>query len=360
MTDNQPLVSILIPLYNQERYFEKCIRSVCRQTYRNLEIIIVNDGSTDRSPQIARQWASKDSRIKVIDKQNEGTIFARRDGYRVSTGQFLTFVDSDDMLPVNAVDLLVNCMIEQDADIVMGAMTMMLGPLKWANDGYLTFPTNQLVKQPELFEKYYVGFFGKALFQINMCAKLFRKSVIDNALQETELFADDIRRMGEDHYFTMKLFPYAQSMYRIAETVYLYRAGGSVDYFNPHYPELFTLCEKRLELLDEKKYDKGYGPLYGEYVNMVYYHAQQLLQFKQGDKADVIKFFNDELTSRSFIPRLRDYFTQHPTSTHHVNLLIARDYEEMYNEAYRQMRQRCDSLSYRIKRMLMGLMKHLG
>ena len=64
-----PLVSILIPLYNQERYFDKCMRSVCGQTYKNLEIIVINDGSTDRSPEIAQQWAARDSRIKYISKK---------------------------------------------------------------------------------------------------------------------------------------------------------------------------------------------------------------------------------------------------------------------------------------------------
>lgn len=106
---SQPLVSILIPLYNQERYFKACIRSVERQTYKNLEIIVVNDGSTDRSPQMAHDWAARDSRVKVIDKQNEGTSYARRDGYLHSTGKYITFVDNDDLLPKDAVELMVDC-----------------------------------------------------------------------------------------------------------------------------------------------------------------------------------------------------------------------------------------------------------
>ena len=74
MMDKRPLVSVLVPLYNQERYFETCIRSICEQSYDNLEIVVVNDGSTDRSPQILDKWAAKDARIRVINKSNEGSL----------------------------------------------------------------------------------------------------------------------------------------------------------------------------------------------------------------------------------------------------------------------------------------------
>ena len=353
MSVNQPLVSILIPLYNQERYFEKCIRSVCNQTYKNLEIIVVNDGSTDKSPDKAKKWASMDKRIKVIDKNNEGTIFARRDGYRISTGKYVTFVDSDDLLPHHSIELLVKHIEEQNADIVMGAMSMKLGPIQWSNDDFFSFPKDKLIKQPELFKKYYVGFFGNALFQINMCGKLFRKSVIDEALNETELLSSDIRRMGEDHYFTMKLFPFVRSMYRIGNTIYIYRYGGSVDHFNPNYPELFTLCQKRLELLDHYQYEDGYGPLFGEYVNMLYYYGEQMLQFKKGNKSDMVKFFEHELTTRSFIPRLIEYYNQHTTDNEGITLLVSHNYEGMYNHSAKLMHNRCDHWKYKMKRLLL-------
>ena len=109
-----PLVSILVPLYNQERYLDSCMRSICNQTYKNIEIIVVNDGSTDRSPQILDTYAQKDSRIKVVNKQNEGLVNARRDGYREATGDFIAFVDSDDLMPLNAIETLVQNMIQND------------------------------------------------------------------------------------------------------------------------------------------------------------------------------------------------------------------------------------------------------
>ena len=358
--DNKPLVSIIIPLYNRQHLIKKCIKSLINQSYKNIEIIIVNDGSTDNSLAVADQFAGRDKRIRVLNKQNEGTILARHDGYNISTGKYITFVDSDDLLPKDAIELLVNHIEEQQADIVMGAMTMKLGPIKWSNDEFFPFPKGILIKQPELFRKYYLGFFGNALFQINMCGKLFRKSVIENALNKTELFSPDIRRMGEDHFFTMKLFPFVQSMYRIGNIVYTYRYGGSVDHFNPNYPELFNLCQKRLELLDHYQYAEGYAPLFNEYVNMIYFHAQQLLEFKHGSKDDIIEFFKKELTSRSFIPRMKEYFIQMESIDNGINYIICNDYEGMYSHSLLLMHNRCDALTYKIKRTLLWLIERLN
>ena len=91
--DSQPLVSIIVSLYNQEKYLGACLRSVCRQTYKNLEIIIVNDGSTDRSLQIANDLASRDQRVRIVNKHNEGLSYARRDGLLAATGDFVSFLD---------------------------------------------------------------------------------------------------------------------------------------------------------------------------------------------------------------------------------------------------------------------------
>ena len=168
MSVNQPLVSILIPLYNQERYFEKCIRSVCNQTYKNLEIIVVNDGSTDKSPEILSKWASKDLRIKVIEKKNEGPSAARRDGFRHASGEFVTPVDSDDYIPGNAIEILAGHMVSKNVDLVQGSMAQIFGFIKRKHcyDGG-SFPFHQVVSQPELFNKYYLNFFGKGFFSIH-------------------------------------------------------------------------------------------------------------------------------------------------------------------------------------------------
>ena len=93
-----PLLSIIIALYNSEEYIEKCIKSIVEQTYNNLEIIIINDGSTDESLKICEQFQEKDKRIKIYNQKNTGVSSARNTGIAKATGDYITFVDSDDYL----------------------------------------------------------------------------------------------------------------------------------------------------------------------------------------------------------------------------------------------------------------------
>ena len=110
-------VSIIVPVYNVERYLSKCLDSLTNQTLKDIEIICVNDGSTDNSLGILKEYANKDSRIKIIDKQNEGVSVARNTGIEVATGQYLMFVDSDDYLVENACEKALNTIEHNDSDI---------------------------------------------------------------------------------------------------------------------------------------------------------------------------------------------------------------------------------------------------
>lgn len=115
----QPLVSVIIPVYNVERYLAQCLDSVINQTYPNLEIICVNDGSRDGSPDILRRYADEDAWIQVIDKANGGVSQARNDALDCARGEYIMFVDSDDWVEPDACENAVNAMREYDADIVM-------------------------------------------------------------------------------------------------------------------------------------------------------------------------------------------------------------------------------------------------
>ncbi|HFI0794571.1 TPA: glycosyltransferase family 2 protein [Streptococcus suis] len=102
----EELVSVIVPVYNVEKYLVQCIDSIINQTYQNLEIILVNDGSTDNSGKICDEYAKKDSRIKVIHKENGGLSDARNKGLDFMTGEYVTLVDSDDYLEHNCIENL--------------------------------------------------------------------------------------------------------------------------------------------------------------------------------------------------------------------------------------------------------------
>ena len=119
LTIMKPLVSIIIPVYQVEKYLDKCIASVVNQTYTNLEIILVDDGSPDNCPAICDAWKSRDSRITVIHQPNGGLSKARNKGLKLASGEFIGFVDSDDWIEPNMYELLLSALLEAEADIAI-------------------------------------------------------------------------------------------------------------------------------------------------------------------------------------------------------------------------------------------------
>jgi glycosyltransferase involved in cell wall biosynthesis len=113
-----PLVSIIVPIYNTEKYLQQCLDSIVNQSYKELDVILINDGSKDQSLLIAQDYAMKDPRIKLIDKDNEGVAATRNVGLKNAQGDFVLYVDSDDWIELDMVELLVSYSIKHDASIV--------------------------------------------------------------------------------------------------------------------------------------------------------------------------------------------------------------------------------------------------
>ena len=119
MSSNQYLVSVIIPIYNVSAYLHQCVLSVCKQSYGNLEIILVNDGSTDESPILCETFASKDSRIRVVHQKNMGLVSARQAGLRLSEGDYVLYVDGDDWLELYCVEKLITMVEKHHSDIII-------------------------------------------------------------------------------------------------------------------------------------------------------------------------------------------------------------------------------------------------
>lgn len=113
-----PTVSIIVPIYNAEKYLPRCIESILNQTYKNIELILINDGSRDQSGQICDLFAKRDARIIVVHKENSGVSDARNEGIKLSTGEYLQFVDSDDYLDYNMTEMLLDAVQRDESDIV--------------------------------------------------------------------------------------------------------------------------------------------------------------------------------------------------------------------------------------------------
>ena len=119
LQEKKPLISVIVPIFQMEKYLDKCISSIIAQSYDNLEIILVDDGSDDNSPAICDKYQAEDSRVKVIHKKNGGLSQARNYGLRVATGNFIGFVDSDDWIEPNMYELLLSALLDTGADIAV-------------------------------------------------------------------------------------------------------------------------------------------------------------------------------------------------------------------------------------------------
>jgi glycosyltransferase involved in cell wall biosynthesis len=140
-----PVVSVIIPVYKTERYIRKCIDSVLEQTYSDLQIILVDDGSPDSCPDICDEYVKKDPRCCVIHKSNGGVSSARNAGLDAATGDYICFVDSDDMLMTGSIETLCSILVEQGSQYVAGVCL--------TNDGRSVLKTNKQIRTIDIAKK---------------------------------------------------------------------------------------------------------------------------------------------------------------------------------------------------------------
>lgn len=122
--ENMPLISVIVPVYNVEKYIEECLISIKNQTYKNLEIIIVNDGSKDRSIEICKKIINKDKRFLIFNQDNQGLSAARNNGLALANGEYFTFVDSDDYLEINMIESLLESLKDSESEISLCPTTL--------------------------------------------------------------------------------------------------------------------------------------------------------------------------------------------------------------------------------------------
>lgn len=215
---NQPLVSVVIPVYNVEKYIDRCITSVVNQTYGNLEIILVDDGSHDSCPAICDEWAKKDSRIKVIHKENAGAGLARNTGVDNSDGEYVLFVDSDDYIDTETVKRCVSAAQNDGSDIVMFGRTDVKSNGKTEKRPILT--DIYYYKNGEVSEEILSGLFiNQKGFGVGVCGKLFNLDIIKkNGIR----FHSERELLSEDAFFLVELFSHISSVSIVPENYYYY------------------------------------------------------------------------------------------------------------------------------------------
>lgn len=273
-----PYISVIVPVYNAEKYLREAIESVINQTYQNWELILVNDGSTDNSAEICDEYAWKDKRIQVIHKSNSGGAKSRQEGLEKSIAPLVTFMDADDYLEPIALEYLLIKQRKTDADII------------WADCQSIYEDGKKYLFQRPNFEDQEITFsmaLRDVLTYSTLCsiwAKLYKREIIINC----PFIATKI---GEDVLWLLKLLPQTEGrILRTSEKIYNYRIlGQSQSHGNSKnlITETYFFINKLDEFSAENRTDNEYNP----YLSYCICFNIEFILKKQG----IIKNLDEEL-----------------------------------------------------------------
>ena len=212
-------ISIIVPVYNVEKYIDKCLQSLTQQTHKNLEIMLIDDGSPDNSGKICDEWAKKDNRIKVIHKENGGVSSARNLGLEVVTGEYVAFVDPDDYVDLTMYEKMLKSATENNSDMVLCGFKYVF------EDGSekLLVETNLNKVNSGDFLKYYLTAHpytkNNVVYTDNIMGGVCRSLIKKEAIGETRF---PILKIAEDFIFTLKLFQKNINVSVVNEDLYCY------------------------------------------------------------------------------------------------------------------------------------------
>lgn len=268
----EPKISVIVPVYKAEPYFSQCIHSIRTQTYENLEIILVDDGSPDRCGAMCDEFAAQDPRIRVIHKENGGQSSARNAALAIATGDYIGFVDSDDWIEPHMYQTLYDRLVAHDAQISVcgGQLEFPDGSISYFNPHYPKDQSLQLFSTLEALE----NVIGNQQLTNSLCDKLYHRSILEGL------------RMSEGQiYEDMELVPQclekAQRVVYHPEPYYHYRQTGSSTIRGEFTPGRFAEADVALKIA--RDYQKRYPTLYPR--AMAYYISVSLTIIHRSRKA---------------------------------------------------------------------------
>lgn len=259
--ENASLISVIIPVYNAGLYLNSCIKSIVSQTLKNVEIVLIDDGSSDDSYDIMMDWSKKDSRIKIYHQKNNGVTSARRNGVELASGKWVTFVDADDVLPRDALAQMFS--YTKDADLVVGQVEY-VGPRKW---NFVV--RDEWLEQIKYIKKMYHGVIHSVPF-----ARLINRSIL------LDPYVFDIPKEithGEDSIMNYRIATKCNKIRTIPAVVYKYFfREGSASHQNKFAS--LSYCRKYEESEWSSFPDEMKKKLYFERLWAMLYRRKKILQ----------------------------------------------------------------------------------
>lgn len=207
-----PMISVIVPVYNTQRYLSTCLKSIINQTYSDLEILLIDDGSTDESGRLCNQYAHMDNRIRVFHKENGGSSSARNAGLSIAAGEYISFVDSDDWIDLNFYEIMLNNIQNfSDIDICISGM------IKEGKDNHSTWGYDAFDEQVLSSRDAIWCMLQRKYFCWELCDKLYKHNLFHNFL------CDETLSIGEDFATNWKLFQLAEKVLYVPIHGYHYR-----------------------------------------------------------------------------------------------------------------------------------------
>lgn len=280
------IISIIVPVYNTEKYLKKCIDSIVNQKLSELEIILINDGSTDMSLNILRDYESKYDNIILINKENEGQGVARNKALDISRGNYIAFVDSDDFIEPNMLELMYNKIIDENLDMVISNYKYVNESGQQIKDNNIILSENEIIDTLECMKRFLItntieGF---------SCNKLFKKSLFDNIRYPANMKYEDIptvatliansKRIG---FINKKLYNYVirkdsttssqtvintvdylKSLYMVGETINKFNIDNLLEEYEYYYSKRVANCVYGFLKTNNSKADKRNFIIYSE------------------------------------------------------------------------------------------------
>lgn len=251
-------VSVIVPVYNVEKYLDNCLNSIINQTYHNIEIILVDDESPDRCPALCDFYQANDCRIQVIHQKNKGLPGARNSGLKIATGDWILFVDSDDFLAEDAIEKLIKT-IRQDTDIVLfrKQYCKKYNQIKKSagSGNIISFSDKEVLELlDDAFDPMYRTFKKLKLDVVSAWSKLYRKSFLrDNAL----FFFEEVK-IHEDIPYSIIIYDANPQVIFVDYYIYMYRynAESITNSFRKKYVDENKILINRLKKLDCHSIDK--------------------------------------------------------------------------------------------------------
>ena len=238
MTMPNPTISVIVPVYRAEKYLEECVRSILAQTYRDFELLLVEDGSPDRCGEICDRLAEQDRRITVIHKKNEGVSIARNTGIDRARGAYLPFVDSDDTLDEGFLEAALSDLERSGTDLYISGLWMetwengkIVSTQRYASSDTKTYSVRQLLEQRDLDYP--------QICICGPCCKLYKKSMVD---AHQIWFPAEISS-GEDTCFVMDVLAHCNSVYFSGDCFYHYRRGNEESLFSRFHRDTYEITK---------------------------------------------------------------------------------------------------------------------